>query len=109
MPPACSTRPVTASYAAAKAGIVQLTRHAARELGDSGVRVNCIAPATTTSERIERILTPEARAELAAKAPLGRLGTPEDSAHAAVFLASDVAAGWLTGVTLDVAGGRVMI
>jgi 3-oxoacyl-[acyl-carrier protein] reductase len=99
---------LTASYAAAKAGIVQLTRHVAREVGPAGVRVNCIAPATTTTERIERLLTPGQRDELARRAPLGRLGTPEDSAHAAVFLASDVA-GWLTGVTLDVAGGRVML
>ena len=99
---------LTASYAAAKAGIVQLTRHAARELGPHGIRVNCVAPATTTTERIERILTPGRRAELAAKSPLGRLGRPEDCAAATLFLASEAAAGFLTGVTLDVAGGRIM-
>ncbi len=99
---------LTASYAAAKAGIVQLTRHAARELGPHGIRVNCIAPSTTMTERIERILTPERRAELAAKSPLGRLGRPEECAAAALFLASGAAAGFLTGVTLDVAGGRIM-
>lgn len=99
---------LTASYAAAKAGIVQFTRHVAREVGPHGVRANCIAPATTTTDRIERNLTADQRAELAARAPLGRLGTPEDSAYATLFLASD-AAGWLTGVTLDVAGGRVMV
>jgi 3-oxoacyl-[acyl-carrier protein] reductase len=99
---------LTASYAAAKAGIVQFTRHVAREVGPYGVRVNCIAPATTTTERIERNLDEVQRAELAARAPLGRLGTPEDSAWATLYLASD-AAGYLTGVTLDVAGGRVML
>jgi len=98
---------LVASYAAAKAGVVQLTRHVAREVGPRGVRVNCIAPATTLTERIERNLDQEQRDALARLAPLARLGAPEDSAHAAVFLASE-AAGWLTGVTLDVAGGRVM-
>jgi 3-oxoacyl-[acyl-carrier protein] reductase len=99
---------LTSSYAAAKAGIVMFTRHVAREVGPQGVRVNCIAPATTLSERIERILTEEQRAALSAKSPLGRLGVPEDSAMATLFLASD-SAGWLTGVTIDVAGGRVMM
>jgi 3-oxoacyl-[acyl-carrier protein] reductase len=99
---------LTSSYAAAKAGIVMFTRHVAREVGPQGVRVNCIAPATTLSERIERILTEEQRAALSAKSPLGRLGVPEDSAMATLFLASDLA-GWLTGVTIDVAGGRVMM
>jgi 3-oxoacyl-[acyl-carrier protein] reductase len=98
---------LTASYAAAKAGIVQFTRHVAREVGPHGVRVNCIAPGTTLTERIERNLDETQRAALAARAPLGRLGTPEDSAWATLYLASD-AAGYLTGVTLDVAGGRVM-
>jgi 3-oxoacyl-[acyl-carrier protein] reductase len=99
---------LTSSYAAAKAGIVMFTRHVAREVGPHGVRVNCIAPATSLSERIERILTDEQRAALSAKSPLGRLGVPEDSAMATLFLASD-SAGWLTGVTIDVAGGRVMM
>src|SRR5262249_47374475 len=95
------------SYAAAKAGIVQFTRHIAREIGPSGVRANCIAPSTALTERIVRNLDEEQRDPLAAPSPLAGLGTPEDSAHAAVFLASD-AASFLTGVTLDIAGGRVM-
>ena len=98
---------LVSSYAAAKAGVVQFTRHVAREAGPRGVRVNCIAPATTLTDRIERNLSAEQRDELARLAPLERLGLPEDSAHAAVFLASE-AASWLTGVTLDVTGGRVM-
>jgi len=60
------------------------------------------------SERIGRVMSEEAIAQTARLSPLGRLGTPEDTANAAVFLLSD-AAGWLTGVTLDVAGGRVML
>jgi 3-oxoacyl-[acyl-carrier protein] reductase len=99
---------LTASYAAAKAGVVQLTRHVAHEVAAQGVRVNCVAPATTATERIERILDPEERESFARLAPLGGLGAPQDSAHAAVFLASDVAR-FITGVTLDVAGGRVML
>jgi 3-oxoacyl-[acyl-carrier protein] reductase len=98
---------LVSSYAAAKAGVVQFTRHVAREVGPQGVRCNCIAPGTTLTDRIERNLSEEQRDALARLAPLERLGTPEDSAHAAVFLASD-AASFLTGVTLDVSGGRVM-
>ena len=101
-------KPLTASYAAAKAGVIQFTRHIARELGPHGVRANVIAPATVTSERIARIMDEAAKAMTAALSPLGRMGTPEDCALATLFLVSDSAA-WVTGVTLDVAGGRVML
>jgi 3-oxoacyl-[acyl-carrier protein] reductase len=100
---------LTSSYAAAKAGIAMFTRHIAKELGPHGIRANCVAPATSLSERVERIMPDERRAEIAAMAPLGRLGVPEDTASATVFLVSDDASGWLTGVTLDIAGGRVML
>lgn len=99
---------LTASYAAAKAGIVMFTRHVAKEVGPSGVRVNCIAPATTMSERVERVMTPDRIQFMADLAPLKRIGMPNDSALAALFLVSD-SASWLTGVTLDVAGGRIML
>lgn len=98
---------LTASYAASKAAIVQLTRHVAREVGEHGVRVNCVAPGTTSTERVDAIMSDEVRDKVSALSPLGRLGAPDDSAHAALYLASDVS-GWLTGVTLDVSGGRVM-
>jgi 3-oxoacyl-[acyl-carrier protein] reductase len=98
----------TASYAAAKAGVIMLTRHAANELGRYGIRINCIAPATTLTERVAGLMGEERRAEVAAMSPLGRMGAPEDSAAAAVFLVSE-SASWLTGVTLDVAGGRIML
>jgi 3-oxoacyl-[acyl-carrier protein] reductase len=99
---------VTASYAAAKAGVIQYTRHAAIELGQYGIRVNSIAPATVTSERIERIMDEEARERVAKMSPLGRMGTPDDCALATLFLVSD-SSSWLTGNTLDVVGGRVML
>lgn len=98
----------TASYAAAKAGIVMFSRHVAKEVGQHGVRVNCVAPATVLSERVNRIMSEARQNEVAALAPLGRLGRPEDVALATLFLASD-SSSWLTGVTLDVAGGRIML
>jgi 3-oxoacyl-[acyl-carrier protein] reductase len=99
--------PLTASYAAAKAGIVQLTRHLALEVGARGVRANCVAPGTTLTERVSEIMRPELHERIVGLSPLPRLGTPADSAHATAFLASDVSS-FLTGVTIDVAGGRVM-
>jgi 3-oxoacyl-[acyl-carrier protein] reductase len=96
-----------APYVAAKAGVVMLTRQVASEVGRHGIRVNCLAPHTILTEQLQRVAPPEWRDKMAAAIPLGRLGTPQDVALAAVFLASDSAA-WLTGVTLDVAGGYVM-
>jgi len=100
--------PLTASYAAAKGGVVTFTRHAAKELGPHGIRVNCVAPATVSSERVQAVMPDDVRERVTALSPLGRLGTPEDVAYAVAFLASD-ASGWVTGVTFDVAGGRVML
>jgi 3-oxoacyl-[acyl-carrier protein] reductase len=100
--------PLTASYAASKAAIAMLSRHAAIELGPSGVRVNVLAPATILSERVKRNMDEERLASIAAMAPLGTIGVPEDPALAALFLASD-SARWMTGVTVDVAGGRIML
>lgn len=100
--------PVTASYAAAKAGIAMLTRHVAIEVGPHNVRCNAVAPATTTSERVAKNLSPEQLERVAAMSPLGRIGRPEDTAQATCFLASD-ASSFLTGVTLDVTGGRAML
>ncbi|HEY1355450.1 MAG TPA: SDR family NAD(P)-dependent oxidoreductase [Solirubrobacterales bacterium] len=99
---------LTASYAAAKAGVVQFTRHIAMELGPHNVRANSIAPATVRSERIDRIMDTEAQAKVAEMSPLGRMGTPADCALATLFLVSD-SASWLTGVTLDISGGRIML
>lgn len=97
----------SAAYAAAKAGIVGLSRHLAGELADRGVRVNCLAPAAVENERMRAFMTAEQRQALAANFPLGRLGQPTDVAAAVCYLASD-ASSWITGITLDIAGGKVM-
>jgi 3-oxoacyl-[acyl-carrier protein] reductase len=98
----------TASYAASKAAVVMFSRHVAKEVGQFGIRVNCMAPATVLSERILGLIDEDRKAELAAMSPLGRMGEPIDVALATLFLASDSSA-WITGVTLDVAGGRIML
>ncbi|NUO56864.1 MAG: SDR family oxidoreductase [Hamadaea sp.] len=94
------------AYAAANAGVVMLTRQLADEVGPHGVRVNCIAPSSIRTERVERLMPPEMADRIAEAHPLRRMGTPGDVAAAAVFLASD-ASGWITGVTVDVAGGKI--
>jgi 3-oxoacyl-[acyl-carrier protein] reductase len=96
-----------AAYAAAKAGVVMLSRHLAAEMGPRGIRVNCLAPSAILNEKMTTAMTHEQRERLAATFPLGRLGLPEDVASAAVFLLSEQAS-WLTGVTLDVSGGRII-
>ena len=97
-----------AAYAAAKAGVAAFTRHLANEIAASGVRVNCLAPSSIETERLRRWTTPEIRRQLAASFPLRRIGRAPDVAAAAPFFASD-APSWITGVTLDVAGGKIMI
>ena len=101
-------KPTQAAYAAAKAGVAMFTRHLALEMGKYGIRANCVAPGTTASERIERVMSVEAIETTAALSPLGRVGAPGDVANATLFLLSD-ASSWLTGITIDVAGGRVML
>ncbi|MFC5742899.1 SDR family NAD(P)-dependent oxidoreductase [Dyella tabacisoli] len=97
-----------AGYGAAKAGIIMLTRHLAQEVGRQGLRVNCVSPSAVLTERTRATLSPERQAQMLEGFPLGRLGTPEDIAAASLFLLSDASA-WITGVVLDVAGGRVMV
>ncbi|HLJ62388.1 MAG TPA: SDR family NAD(P)-dependent oxidoreductase [bacterium] len=97
-----------APYAAAKAGVATLSRCLAAEVGRHGIRVNCIAPSAIRTERTARAMPEEVQRQVAALHPLGRLGEPDDVALATLYLVSDSAA-WLTGVTLDVAGGRIMV
>ena len=94
------------AYAAAKAGIQILTQHVAAQVGPSGIRVNCIAPETILTERNLERIPPELRSTLVEAHPIRRLGTPDDVARAALYLASEEAS-WITGVVLDVAGGAV--
>ncbi|MCO5969149.1 SDR family NAD(P)-dependent oxidoreductase [Actinoallomurus soli] len=94
------------AYGVANAGLVMLTRHLATEVGPRGVRVNCIAPSAIATEKVQARMPAEVRAQVAATHPLGRIGTTDDVAQTALFLASD-ASSWLTGITIDVAGGRI--
>ncbi|MEW9548235.1 SDR family NAD(P)-dependent oxidoreductase [Nonomuraea sp. NPDC050783] len=95
------------AYTAAKAGVIALTRQLAHELGPLGVRVNCVSPSTIMTERLAGRMPAEFERRLLAEHPLGRLGTPLDVANVTAFLASD-ASSWLTGLTIDVAGGKWM-
>lgn len=98
----------SAAYAAAKAGVVMFTKHLANEVGRHGIRVNSLAPSAVLNERMQKFMTPEQIDELAKLFPLGRIGRPEDIAEAVLFLASE-ASSWVTGVTLDLTGGRVIV
>jgi 3-oxoacyl-[acyl-carrier protein] reductase len=95
----------SAAYAAAKGAIISLTRHIAAEFAPSGVRVNCLAPSAILTDRLAAA-PQRARDELAATFPLGRLGHPGDVTGAALYLLSDASA-WITGATLDIAGGKI--
>jgi 3-oxoacyl-[acyl-carrier protein] reductase len=95
-------------YAAAKAGIQMLTQHLAAQVGPYGIRVNCLAPETILTERNRERIPDAQKASLVDIHPLKRLGTPEDVARAALFLASDQSE-WITGLIVDVSGGAVMV
>ncbi|MDR3096902.1 MAG: 3-oxoacyl-ACP reductase FabG [Paraburkholderia sp.] len=101
-----SGNPGQANYAAAKAGVAGMTRALAREIGSRGITVNCVAPGFIDTD-MTKDLPAEQQAALQQQIPLGRLGSPEDIAHAVVFLASP-RAGYITGTTLHVNGGMYM-
>ncbi|KXW59282.1 3-oxoacyl-ACP reductase FabG [Ferrovum myxofaciens] len=95
-----------ANYAAAKAGLVGLTKSLARELGSRGITVNCVAPGFIDTDMTRGLDIVQQQA-LLSSIPLGRLGQPEDIAQAVAYLASPGAA-YVTGATLHVNGGMVM-
>jgi 3-oxoacyl-[acyl-carrier protein] reductase len=101
-----SGNPGQANYAAAKAGVVGMTKSLARELGSRNITVNCVAPGFIDTD-MTRALPEAQRTALLGQIPLGRLGTPEDIAAAVSYLASP-AAGYVTGSVLHVNGGMYM-
>jgi NAD(P)-dependent dehydrogenase (short-subunit alcohol dehydrogenase family) len=99
---------VTSHYAASKAAILGFTRHVALEAAGDGIRVNAVAPGTVATERVRALRTPEQTRRIAETVPLGRIVEPEEIADVVLFLASD-AARYVTGASLDVNGGLVML
>jgi 3-oxoacyl-[acyl-carrier protein] reductase len=95
-----------ASYVAAKAGMIGLTKTAAREFAKSGVTANAIAPGVIETDMIKDVAEAK-RSALLERIPLGHFGNPDDVARAALFLASDQSS-YITGQVLSVDGGMVM-
>jgi len=95
-----------AAYSASKAALIGLTKAIAKEVGPSGVRVNCVTPGVIDTD-MNAQLDDAARAELADGAPLSRIGTAEETAEAVYFLCSS-AASFITGQVLGVSGGLVI-
>ncbi len=96
-----------ANYAAAKAGLIGLTKALAQEVAPRGITANAVAPGFIVTA-MTNALGEAQRAKLTGAIPLGRLGQPADVAAAVAFLASDEA-GWITGATLHVNGGMAML
>ena len=100
-----SGNPGQANYAAAKAGLVGLTKAVAREVASRNVTVNALAPGYITTAMVAE-LSEETQAKILARIPMGRFGKPEDVAEAVVFLCSD-GAGYITGQVLTIDGGMI--
>jgi 3-oxoacyl-[acyl-carrier protein] reductase len=98
-----SGNPGQANYSASKAALIGFTKSLALEIGSRNVTVNAIAPGFIATAMTDQ-MTDEARSGMEARIALRRLGTPDDVAHAAVFLASEQA-GYITGTVLNVSGG----
>jgi 3-oxoacyl-[acyl-carrier protein] reductase len=99
--------PGQANYAAAKAGLIGLTKALAQEVASRGITVNLIAPGFIETAMTDA-LSDAQRTALAEKIPLGRLGAPADIAAAVVYLAAEEA-GWITGATIHINGGMAML
>ena len=101
-----SGNPGQANYAAAKAALTGFTKSLAQEIGSRNITVNCVAPGFIDTDMTRALAEPQ-RQKLLERIPLGRLGNPDDIAHAVAFLASPQA-GYITGATLHVNGGMLM-
>lgn len=99
--------PGQGNYSAAKAGLTAMSKSLASEVASRGITVNCIAPGFIETAMTDE-LNEEQRARIMGQIPTGRMGSPEDCAAAALYLASDEA-GYVTGQTLHVNGGMAMI
>jgi 3-oxoacyl-[acyl-carrier protein] reductase len=99
--------PGQANYAAAKAGLIGMSKSLAQELASRGITVNCVAPGFITTPMTD-VLTDEQKKATLARVPMDRLGTPDEIAAGVVYLASDEAA-YITGQTLHINGGMAMI
>ena len=99
--------PGQANYAAAKAGLVGMSKALAQEVGSRGITVNVVAPGFIETAMTDA-LNDSQRGKLIEAIPLGRMGQPADVAAAVAYLASDEAA-WVTGATIHVNGGMAMI
>ena len=95
------------NYTAAKAGMSGFTKSLAQEIGSRGITVNCVAPGFIDTD-MTRNLPEDYKNQLLKKIPLGKLGSPNDIANAVAFLASDNAS-YITGETLHINGGMLMI
>ena len=98
--------PGQANYAASKAGLIGMTKSIAKEVATRGITVNCIAPGWIGTDMTDE-LSEATKNEFLNRIPIGKIGTPEDIAHTALFLASDEA-NYITGQTITVDGGRII-
>ncbi|MGL6210959.1 MAG: 3-oxoacyl-ACP reductase FabG, partial [Paracoccaceae bacterium] len=99
--------PGQANYAAAKAGVVGLSKSLAQEVGSRGITVNCVAPGLIATAMTDK-LNDDQKARILQAVPVGRMGTPADVAAGVLYLASAEAA-YVTGATLDINGGGDML
>ena len=95
-----------ANYAASKSGLIGMTKSIAKEVASRGITANCIAPGWIETSMTEK-LSKEVKSEFLSHIPVGRIGSPDDIANAVIFLASDEA-GYITGQTITVDGGRII-